>query len=158
MQEKREDLLKTTKRIDELIEVTNNKFHEAQKCQLSNDNTHESMRALITNYYQHCEDTTKTFKQKIAFIEKELKENVLEHESFAQTIKETDSKLRKFIEETESKLEEIKKSIILFEKSHHKISTLVNECNESNRKTAGKNIFKELLMTIHCTTFTFTST
>ena len=154
MQEKREDLLKTTKRIDELIEVTNNKFHEAQKCQLSNDNTHESMRALITNYYQHCEDTTKTFKQKIAFIEKELKENVLEHESFAQTIKETDSKLRKFIEETESKLEEIKKSIILFEKSHHKISTLVNECNESNRKTAGKNIFKELLMTIH----PFTST
>ena len=133
---KREELIKTTKRIDDLIESTTNRFHASQKCQLSNDNIHVSMKDMINNYYQHCEDTTKSFKQKMSYIEKELKENSLEHESFAQVIKETDSKLRKFIEETESKLEEIKKSIILFEKSHHKLSTLVNECNESNRKTA----------------------
>ena len=64
---KREELLVTTKRIDDLIESTNNKFHEAQKNQLSNDNFHESMRDLISNYYQHCEDVTKNFKQKITY-------------------------------------------------------------------------------------------
>ena len=123
-----------TKRIDELVEKTNNRFHEAQKNQLSNDNTHESLKDLLNNYYNHCEETTKIFKQKMTYIEKELKENVLEHESFSLTIKETDSKLRKFIEETENKVEDIKKSIILLEKSYTKLTTLVNECNESNRK------------------------
>ena len=50
---------------------------------------------------------------------------------------------RKFIEETNSKVEEIKKSMILFEKSHHKLSTLVSECDSTNRRTLGlysKNI------------------
>ena len=44
---------------------------------------------------------------------------------------------RKFIEETNSKVEEIKKSMILFEKSHHKLSTLVTECDSTNRRTLG---------------------
>ena len=51
---------------------------------------------------------------------------------------------RKFIEETNSKVEEIKKSMILFEKSHHKLSTLVSECDSTNRRTLGlyfKNIW-----------------
>ena len=46
-------------------------------------------------------------------------------------------KFRKFIEETNSKVEEIKKSMILFEKSHHKLSTLVSECDSTNRRTLG---------------------
>lgn len=60
----------------------------------------------------------------------------------SQNLKETDTKLRRFIEETESKLEEMKKSIILFEKSHHKLTTLVHECNESNRKSLESNTNK----------------
>ena len=91
---KRDELLKTAKNIDDLIERTNEKFREAEKDQMSNDNTHESLKDLIGNHYQHCEETIKNFKQKIVFIEKELKENVLQHDSFSQVIKETDVKLR----------------------------------------------------------------
>ena len=91
---KRDELIKTAKNIDDLIEKTNEKFRQAEREQMSNDNTHESLRDLISNHYQHCEETIKNFKQKIVFIEKELKENVLQHDSFSQVIKETDVKLR----------------------------------------------------------------
>ena len=131
---KREEIIKTSKIIDELIDTSEEKFREQEKNQMTNDNTHMSLKDLVTNHYEHCQEIVKNFKQKIVYIENEIKENTLIHSSFSQQIRETDTKLRKYIEETENKLEEIKKSIILFEKSHYKLANIVTESNENNRK------------------------
>ena len=44
---KREELIQTAKNIDDLIEKTNEKFRQAERDQMSNDNTHESLKDLI---------------------------------------------------------------------------------------------------------------
>ena len=44
---KREELIQTAKNIDDLIEKTNEKFRQSERDQMSNDNTHESLKDLI---------------------------------------------------------------------------------------------------------------
>ena len=120
----RETISETAKIIDTLIENSEEQFRAQEKNQMSNDNTHTSIKDQVTNHFDHCQEIMKNFKQKIAHIENELKENVLVHNTFAKQIKETDTKLRKFIDETEGSVENIKKSITLFEKSQHKLDTI----------------------------------
>jgi hypothetical protein len=121
----REMITQTTKLIDDMIEKSEEQFRTQEKNQMSNDNTHVSLKDQVTNHYDHCQEIMKNYKQKIAYIENELKENVLVHSSYAKQIKESDTKLRKFVDETEGSVEDIKKSITLFEKSQHKLNTLV---------------------------------
>ena len=121
----RETIQETSKSIDDLIEKSEEKFREHEKNQMSNDNTHTSLKNQVTNHFDHCQEIMKNFKQKIAYIENELKENVLVHNSFGKQLKESDSKLRKLVDETEAGVEDIKKSIVLFEKSQHRLNTIV---------------------------------
>ena len=120
----REQITETSKIIDSLIEKSEERFRAQEKNQMTNDNTHVSLKDQVTNHFDHCQEIMKNFKQKIAYIENELKENVLVHTTFSKQIKESDTKLRKFVDETEGNVEEIKKSITLFEKSQHKLDTL----------------------------------
>ena len=120
----REQITETSKIIDSLIEKSEEKFRAQEKNQMTNDNTHVSLKDQVTNHFDHCQEIMKNFKQKIAYIENELKENVLVHTTFSKQIKESDTKLRKFVDETEANVEEIKKSITLFEKSQHKLDNL----------------------------------
>ena len=126
----RETIQESSKSIDDLIEKSEEKFREHEKNQMSNDNTHTSLKNQVTNHFDHCQEIMKNFKQKIAYIENELKENVLVHNSFGKQLKESDSKLRKLVDETEAGVEDIKKSIVLFEKSQHRLNTIVQvSCN-----------------------------
>ena len=120
----RDQITETSKIIDSLIEKSEERFRSQEKNQMTNDNTHVSLKDQVTNHFDHCQEIMKNFKQKIAYIENELKENVLVHTTFSKQIKESDTKLRKFVDETEANVEEIKKSITLFEKSQHKLDTL----------------------------------
>ena len=121
----RESIIDSSKLIDNLIEKSEDQFRAQEKEQMANDNFHTSLKDQVTNHYEHCQETTKNFKQKLDHIANELKENVLVHNSFNKQIKESDTKLRKFVDETEASVEDIKKSITLFEKSQHKLTTLV---------------------------------
>merc|ERR1712130_459164 len=83
----RDQITETSKIIDSLIEKSEERFRSQEKNQMTNDNTHVSLKDQVTNHFDHCQEIMKNFKQKIAYIENELKENVLVHTTFSKQIK-----------------------------------------------------------------------